>query len=115
LWLHSLKVAQLLRSAACLHTNQSRSYLNHLVIIPGHRNVIKKEAEKILKYKDLTIEIQRMWNVKTRVIPVIIGATGTISKSFRKYVSDIPGNHDVKVLHKTAILGTAHIFRKVLT
>jgi hypothetical protein len=37
------------------------------VAIPGHRNVIKKEAEKILKYKDLTIEIQRMWNVKTRV------------------------------------------------
>ena len=32
LWLHSLKVAQLLRSAACLHTNQSRSYLNHLVL-----------------------------------------------------------------------------------
>ena len=31
LWLHSLKVAQLLRSAYCLHTNQSRSYLNHLV------------------------------------------------------------------------------------
>ena len=69
----------------------------------------------ILKYKDLTIEIQRMWNVKTRVIPVIIGATGTISKSFRKYVSDIPENHDVKELQKTAILGTAHIFRKVLT
>jgi hypothetical protein len=36
------------------------------------------------KYKDFTIEIQRMWNVKTGVIPVIIGATGTISKSFRK-------------------------------
>ena len=33
LWLHSLKVAQLLRSAACLHTNQSRSYLNHLVLV----------------------------------------------------------------------------------
>jgi len=33
MWLHSLKVAQLLRSAACLHTNQSRSYLNHLVYI----------------------------------------------------------------------------------
>jgi hypothetical protein len=59
------------------------------VAIPGDRNVIKKEAEKILKYKDLTIEMQRVWNVKTRVIPVIIGATGTIYKSFRKYVSDI--------------------------
>jgi hypothetical protein len=83
------------------------------VAIPGDRNVIQKEAE-ILKYKDLTIEIQRMWNVKTRVIPVIIGATGTISKSLRTYVSTIPGNNEVKELQKTAILGTAHIIRKVL-
>ena len=82
--------------------------------ISGDRNVIKKEAEKILRYKDLTIEIQRMWNVNTKVIPVIIGAIGTISKSFRKYVSNIPGNHEVKELQKTAILGTAHILRKVL-
>ena len=84
------------------------------VAISGDRNMIKKEAEKVLKYKDLTIEIQRMWNVKTKVIPVIIGATGTISKTFRKYVSNIPGNHEVKELQKTAILGTAHILRKVL-
>jgi len=55
-----------------------------------------------------------MWNVKTKVIPVIIGATGTISKSFRKYVSNIPGNHEVKELQQTAILGTAHILQKVL-
>jgi hypothetical protein len=61
------------------------------------------------------IEIQHMWNVKTRVIPVIIGATGTISKSFRKCASSIPGNHEVIELQKTAILGTAHILRKVLT
>ena len=50
------------------------------VAISRDRNVIKKEAEKILKYKDLTIEIQRVWNVKTKVILVIIGATGTVSK-----------------------------------
>ena len=55
-----------------------------------------------------------MWNVKTMVIPVIIGATGTISKSFREYVSNILGNHEVKELQKTAILGTAHIVREVL-
>jgi hypothetical protein len=55
-----------------------------------------------------------MWNVKTRVIPVIIGVTGTISKSFRKYVSTIPGNHDIRELQKTAILGTAHILWKAL-
>ena len=84
------------------------------VAMSGDRYVIKKEAEKILKYKNLTIEIQRMWNVKTKVIPVIIGATGTISKSFRKYVSNIPGKHEVKELQKTVILGTAHILRKVV-
>ena len=77
--------------------------------------MIKKETEKILKYADLTIDIQRMWNVKPKVIPVIIGATGTTSKSFRKYVSNIPGNHEVKELQKTTILGTARILRKVLT
>jgi hypothetical protein len=77
--------------------------------------VIKKEAEMILKYKDLTTEIQRMWNVKSRAIPVIIGTTGTISKSFRKYVKNIPGKREVMELQKTAILGTAHILRKVLT
>jgi len=84
------------------------------VAISGDRNVVKKEAEKILKYKDLTLEIQHMWNVKTKVIPVIIGATGTISKSFTKCVSNIPGKHEVEELQKTAILGTARIIRKVL-
>jgi hypothetical protein len=84
------------------------------VAIPGDRNVIKKEAEKILRYKDLITEIQRMWNVKTKVTPVIIGATGTISKSFRKYLSSVPGQHDIKELQKTAALGTAHTLREVL-
>jgi hypothetical protein len=58
---------------------------------------------------------QRMWNVKTAVIPVIIGATGTILKAFRKYVRNIPGHNEVKELQSTAILGTTHILRKVLT
>jgi hypothetical protein len=54
-----------------------------------------------------------MWNVKTKVMPVIIG-TGTISKSFRKYLSSIPVKHDIKELQKTAIFGTVHILREVL-
>jgi hypothetical protein len=70
--------------------NEKRTCVLVDVAIPGDRSVIKKEAEKILKYKVLTTEIQRMWNVKTNVIPVIIGATGTISKSFTKYLSNVP-------------------------
>ena len=94
------------------------------VAISGDRYVIRKEVEKILNCKilaieiqsmwNLKIEIQSMWNLKTRVMPVIIGATGTMSKSFRKYVSDISGKHEVKELQKTVILGTAHILRRVI-
>jgi hypothetical protein len=51
---------------------------------------------------------------KTEVIPVIIGATGTVSKSFRKHLSSIAGKHDIKELQKTATVGTAHILREVL-
>jgi len=55
------------------------------VAIPGDRNVIEEAVEKIFKYEDDIIEIQRMWNVKARVISVVTGATGTISKSLRQY------------------------------
>ena len=40
--------------------------------------MFKKEAEKILVYKDLVTEIQIMWNAKAKVIPEITGATGTV-------------------------------------
>jgi hypothetical protein len=66
------------KSSIIIRDNEKRTCMLINVAISGDRNVIKKEAEKILKYKDLTIKIQRMWNVKTKVIPVIISATGTI-------------------------------------
>jgi hypothetical protein len=51
-----------------------------VVAIPSDRNVIQKEAEKKLKYKNQSIEIQRLWNMKCFVIPVNIGAKGIVSK-----------------------------------
>jgi len=42
------------------------------------------------------------------------GATGTISKALRKYLSNIPGKHKIKEIQKRAILGTAHILWKLL-
>ena len=75
------------------------------VSISGDRNVIKKDAEKILKCKDLKIEIQRMWNVKTKVIPIIIEATGTISKSLRQYLSNILGKHEFQEIQKNSHIG----------
>ena len=70
--------------------------------------MIKTEADKAVKHKDLVTEIQRMWNVKAKVIPVITGATGTIAKSLTQYLNNIPGKHEIKELQKTAVMFTAH-------
>jgi hypothetical protein len=84
------------------------------VAIPADRNVAQKEAEKKLQYKSLGIEIQRMWNLKCTIIPVIIGAAGIVTKNLRKNLEAIPGKHLIDSLQKTAVLGTSHIIRKVL-
>jgi hypothetical protein len=84
------------------------------VAVPSDKNVIQKEAKRKLEYKNLSIEIQRMWNMKCFVIPVINGATGIVSKSFKKCLETIPGQQPIDSLQRTAILGTSHIIRKVL-
>jgi hypothetical protein len=58
--------------------------------------MVKQEGENILKRKDLITEIQRMWNVKAKMMPVITGAAVTISK----YLSNIIGKHEIKELKK---------------
>jgi hypothetical protein len=78
------------------------------VAISGDRNVIKKEAEQILKQKDLKIKIQRMLNVNIKVIPVTTGAAGTLSKSFRQYLSNILGKNEMKELQKNHIWHCTH-------
>jgi len=76
------------------------------VAIPADRNIVQKEAEKKLKYRSLCIEIQRMWNLKCTIVPVIIGATGIITRSSKKNLETIPGKHSIDSPQKTAILGT---------
>jgi hypothetical protein len=82
------------------------------VAISGDRQI--KRGEKFLKYKDFIMEIQHKWNVKAKVIPVIKGVTGTISKSLRQYLSNIPRKHGIKKLQNIPLLGTTHILWRVL-
>jgi hypothetical protein len=60
------------------------------------------------------IKIQRNWNLKYTILPVIIGATRTVTKSLWKNLEAIPGKHSIDSLQQTAVLGTSHIIRKVL-
>jgi len=84
------------------------------VAIPADINVVQKEAEKKLKYKSLCTQTQQMSNLKSTIIPVIIGATEIVTRSLRKNMEAGSGKHSIDSLQKTAILGTSHIIRKVL-
>ena len=84
------------------------------VAVPSDANIKDKETEKITKYQDLKIELQRMWNIKARVVPVVVGVLGATSPGIEKHLDNIPGKQDVRPLLKSALLGSAHILRKVL-
>ena len=64
---------------------------------------------------DLQIECHKMWNRKVEFIPIIIGATGVVERNIKKYLQRIQGGHNIYSLQRSAILGTAHILRKVLS
>ncbi len=83
--------------------------------IPADKNTSVKVVEKLSKYKDLEIEIERMWGMKTTTVPVVIGALGVIKKGTEQFINKIPGNIRLQELQKTTLLGTAHVLRKVLS
>jgi hypothetical protein len=61
------------------------------VAILSDRNVVKKEVEKKLKYMSLCIEIQRMWNQNSKIVPVMIRTSGIATKGLRKNLENITG------------------------
>ena len=83
--------------------------------VPSERNTSIKEVEKLSKYKDLEIEVTRMWGMKTTTIPVVIGALGIIKKGLEKRILEIPGKPTIAELQKIVLLGSAHIIRKTLS
>lgn len=83
--------------------------------VPSDRNVSAKTFEKISKYKDLEIEVEKMWHLKSRTIPVVIGALGLIKKGAKDYVRLIPGNPSLQEIQKIVLNSTAHVLRRALS
>ena len=67
-----------------------------------------------MKATELAFEIGRLWKVKPRVIPIVIGALGTISSRLIPYLAEIGVQFSFETIQKTALLGTAQILRKAL-
>ena len=74
-----------------IHNKKKKTCLLIDVSVPDDGNVMMKEAEKILKYKDLEIDVNRMWNVKTMSVPIIIDALETLKKDSAKNTELISG------------------------
>ena len=83
--------------------------------VPSDRNIALKEIEKKSKYKDLELEIQRMWHMKTIVIPVVVGALGTVKKGMIENIEKVSKRANVTEIQKICMLGSARIIRKVLS
>ena len=81
------------------------------IAIPDDSNVSTKETEKLTKYKDLEIEVSRMWKVRTKIVPVITAALGEIKN---QNLQLLPGQSLAIELQKITLMGTAHIIRIVL-
>jgi len=81
---------------------------------PQCRAIQQEVQNSWCMYKDLEIEITRMWQMKAEIIPVVIGALGVIKKGSEKLVREILGNINPKEIQKTILLGAEHILRKVL-
>ena len=83
--------------------------------IPGdERALLAKETEKIEKYDELRRELERLWKVKAKVVPIIVGALGTVTRNLNSYLKEIGVNVTIQLIQKSALLGTARILRKVL-
>ena len=72
--------------------------------------------EKKSKYKDLELEVQRKWHMKTVVIPVVVDALGTVKKGMvEKKNNKVSEAATVTEIQKISMLGSARILRNVLS
>ena len=82
--------------------------------VPADYRINLKESEKKDKYLSLVREFKKLWNMKVTIVPIVIGAIGTITKRLLKDLEDLEIGGRVETIQMTALLRTARILRRVL-
>ena len=80
----------------------------------GDSRIEEKEKDKTEKYQDLGRGLQKIWNVKVKIIPLVVGSLGAIPKQFGNRLKQIGITVGTGQVQKTVLLGMARILRKVL-
>ena len=82
--------------------------------VPADYRLCQKEREKIEKYQDLKRELQTLWDLKVSIVPIVIGALGTIPKTLKQRLKELGVNIKPDQFQTSALLNSARILRKVL-
>ena len=82
--------------------------------VPADHRIKQKENEKKDEYFDLARELKKLWNMQVTIIPIVIGAFGTVTKGLLKGLEDLEVGGRVETIQTTALLRTARILRRVL-
>ena len=97
-----------------MHNKKENTCLLIDIATSDDSHVNRKETDKLSKYKDLEMAVSRMWKVRTKTVPAITGALGTIRKGLRQNRHLLPGHLLAMELQKFMLMSTAHIICKVL-
>ena len=82
--------------------------------VPSDSRIEEKEKDNIKKYQGLGRELREIWNVKVKIMPLVVGSLGDIPKQFGNRLRQIGITAGRAQVQKTVLLGTARILRKVL-
>ena len=100
------------RPDIALRVKQQKTCLLIEIATPDYSNVNTEETGKLSKYKDLEIDISRIWKLRTQIVPVIIGALETFEEGLDQNLQLLPGHLSVIELQKVALISTAQSMGK---
>ena len=96
-----------------INNNNNNKKVVDFALSANHR-IKLKESEKKDKFLDLARELQKLWNMKVTIIPIVIGAYGTVTKGLLKGLQYLEIRGRVDIIQTTTLLRTARILRRVL-
>ena len=82
--------------------------------VPRDSRTGEKEKEKIENYQDLRMELQKIWNVRVKIIPLVVGSSGALPKQFGNRLKETGITAEIGQVQKTVLLGTGRLLIKVL-
>ena len=117
LWVFNIQTDHLIpanRPDLIIINKKKRTYKIVGFPVPADHRIKLKECEKKDTYLDLARKLKKLRNMQVTIIPIVIGAFGTVTKGLLKGLEDLEVGGRVETIQTTALLRTDRILRRVL-